>query len=384
MQQMMGDMDIAFPNLGIYLHNVPKTIMVGSFGIAIYGILIALSMLMGISIAAYIAKKTGQDPDLYWDSFVWIMISAIVGARIYYVIFMWDFYKDNLLEIFNLRGGGLAIYGGIILSVITIFVFCKKKKANPRLFLDTIAFGLVLGQVLGRWGNFFNREVFGEYTDGLFAMRLPVSMVRASDISESIASHMQEGTNYIQVHPTFLYEGMWNLMVFVVLVIYLKKHFKKFDGEIFLVYLAGYGTGRAIIEYIRTDQLYIPGTKIPVSMVLGIVMALVSLTVIIIGRHLAGKKNLYQRIKSGSTCIKQKDNKNRNASGQEKSERRLFLPVFFLAISRLFMCSGAFSCAVRSCLFMCSGASFFCRPGTACESLQSCFLAPLQPVSGTV
>ena len=262
MQQMMGDMDIAFPNLGIYLHNVPKTIMVGNFGIAIYGILIALSMLMGISIAAYIAKKTGQDPDLYWDSFVWIMISAIVGARIYYVIFMWDFYKDNLLEIFNLRGGGLAIYGGIILSVITIFVFCKKKKANPRLFLDTIAFGLVLGQVLGRWGNFF----------------------------ESIASHMQEGTNYIQVHPTFLYEGMWNLMVFVVLVIYLKKHFKKFDGEIFLVYLAGYGTGRAIIEYIRTDQLYIPGTKIPVSMVLGIVMALVSLTVIIIGRRLAGKK----------------------------------------------------------------------------------------------
>ena len=299
MQQMMGDMDIAFPNLGIYLHNVPKTIMVGNFGIAIYGILIALSMLMGISIAAFIAKKTGQDPDLYWDSFVWIMISAIVGARIYYVIFMWDFYKDNLLEIFNLRGGGLAIYGGIILSVITIFVFCKKKKANPRLFLDTIAFGLVLGQVLGRWGNFFNREVFGEYTDGLFAMRLPVSMVRASDISENIASHMQEGTNYIQVHPTFLYEGMWNLMVFVVLVIYLKKHFKKFHGEIFLVYLAGYGTGRAIIEYIRTDQLYIPGTKIPVSMVLGIVMALVSLTVIIIGRHLAGKKK--ELIEGGQT-----------------------------------------------------------------------------------
>ena len=276
MQQMMGDMDIAFPNLGIYLHNVPKTIMVGNFGIAIYGILIALSMLMGISIAAYIAKKTGQDPDLYWDSFVWIMISAIVGARIYYVIFMWDFYKDNLLEIFNLRGGGLAIYGGIILSVITIFVFCKKKKANPRLFLDTIAFGLVLGQVLGRWGNFFNREVFGEYTDGLFAMRLPVSMVRASDISESIASHMQEGTNYIQVHPTFLYEGMWNLMLLIFLLLYLKH--KKFDGEISLLYFAGYGIGRALIESIRTDQLYITGTTIPVSMVLGIVMAVVSIT----------------------------------------------------------------------------------------------------------
>ena len=284
MEQMMGDMDIAFPNLGIYLRNVPKTIMIGNFGIALYGILIAAAMLMGITVAAKIAKKTGQDPDLYWDSFVWIVISAIAGARIYYVIFMWDYYKDNPIEIFNLRGGGLAIYGGIILSVITIFIFCKKKKANPFLFLDTIGFGLVLGQVLGRWGNFFNREVFGEYTDNLLAMRLPISMVRASDISESISAHMEAGTNYIQVHPTFLYEGMWNLMVFFILVICLKKKIKRFHGELFLVYLAGYGIGRAIIENIRTDQLYIPGTKVPVSMVLGIVVAAASIITIIVGR----------------------------------------------------------------------------------------------------
>ena len=249
MEQMMGDMDIAFPNLGIYLRNVPKTIMIGNFGIALYGILIAAAMLMGITVAAKIAKKTGQDPDLYWDSFVWIVISAIAGARIYYVIFMWDYYKDNPIEIFNLRGGGLAIYGGIILSVITIFIFCKKKKANPFLFLDTIGFGLVLGQVLGR-----------------------------------CSAHMEAGTNYIQVHPTFLYEGMWNLMVFFILVICLKKKIKRFHGELFLVYLAGYGIGRAIIENIRTDQLYIPGTKVPVSMVLGIVVAAASIITIIVGR----------------------------------------------------------------------------------------------------
>ena len=284
MPQMMEDMDIAFPNLGIYLRNVPKTIMIGSFGIALYGVLIAAAMLMGVAVAARIAKKTGQDPDLYWDSFVFIVISAIAGARIYYVIFMWDYYKDNPLQIFNLRGGGLAIYGGIILSVITIFIFCRFKKANPYLFLDTIGFGLVLGQVLGRWGNFFNREVFGEYTDGLFAMRLPISMVRASDISENISAHMEAGTNYIQVHPTFLYEGMWNVMVFLLMVIYLKKEIKRFHGEIFLVYLAGYGIGRAIIEYIRTDQLYIPGTRLPVSMVLGIVIAVLSIFTIIVGR----------------------------------------------------------------------------------------------------
>ena len=143
-------------------------------------------------------------------------------------------------------------------------------------------FGLLIGQVIGRWGNFFNREVFGEYTDSLLAMRLPVAIVRASDISESIAAHMTEGTNYIQVHPTFMYEGMWNLMICLLLFLYMRK--KKFDGELFLIYLAAYGVGRAAIEYIRTDQLYLPGTKIPVSMVVGLVLAVCSTAAVIIGR----------------------------------------------------------------------------------------------------
>lgn len=289
MEQMMGDMDIAFPNLGIYLRNVPKTIMVGNFGIALYGIIIATAMLCGITIAAVMGKREGQDPDLYWDAFPWIVVSSIVGARIYYVIFMWDFYKDNLLEIFNLRGGGLAIYGGIILAVTTIIIYCKFKKTDWRLFLDMIGHGLVIGQVIGRWGNFFNREVFGEYTNSLFAMRLPLAMVRESDISPLIREHIEAGTNYIQVHPTYLYEGMWNLMVFAILLLYRRK--KKFNGELFLVYLAGYGIGRAIIEYIRTDQLYLPGTKIPVSMVLGIVVAAVSFFLIVIGRTRAGRRS---------------------------------------------------------------------------------------------
>ena len=132
-------------------------------------------------------------------------------------------------------------------------------------------YGLLVGQILGRWGNFFNREVFGEYTNNLLAMRIPVSMVRERDISASIAAHMTEGTNYIQVHPTFLYEGLWNLAILVFLLLYLEH--KKFDGEIALLYFAGYGIGRALIESIRTDQLYITGTSIPVSMVLGLAMA---------------------------------------------------------------------------------------------------------------
>ena len=271
MAEMMGDMDIAFPNLGIYLRNVPKTIMIGNFGIALYGIVIAIGMILGLTMSARIAKKTGQDPDVIWDLAAPLIIFSILGARIYYVIFMWDFYKDDPIQILNIRGGGLAIYGGIIAGVITLYIYCKVKKQKFPLVLDTVMYGLLVGQILGRWGNFFNREVFGEYTDSLLAMRIPVSMVRERDISPLIAAHMTEGTNYIQVHPTFLYEGMWNLAVLVFLLLYLKH--KKFDGEIALFYFAGYGIGRALIESIRTDQLYITGTKIPVSMVLGIVMA---------------------------------------------------------------------------------------------------------------
>ena len=271
----MGEMDIAFPNLGIYLTNVPKTIMIGNFGIALYGIIIAVGMLLGLALSSKVAEKTGQDPDMIWDLGPTLLFFSVLGARIYYVIFMWDFYKDDPIQILNLRGGGLAIYGGIIAGVATIFLFCKIKKKKFPLVMDTVMYGLLFGQILGRWGNFFNREVFGEYTDSLLAMRIPVSMVRARDISESIAAHMTEGTNYIQVHPTFLYEGMWNLMILIFLLVYLKH--KRFDGEIALIYFAGYGIGRALIESIRTDQLFLTGTTIPVSMALGIAMAAVSI-----------------------------------------------------------------------------------------------------------
>ena len=288
MAEMMGEMDIAFPNLGIYLANVPKTIMIGSFGIALYGIVIAIGMILGLTLSSKIAGRTGQDPDTIWDLAASLIIFSIIGARIYYVIFMWDFYKDNPMQIFNLRGGGLAIYGGIIAGVITLFVYCRRKGKSFPLVLDTVIYGLLVGQILGRWGNFFNREVFGEYTDSLFAMRIPVAMVRERDISASIAAHMTEGTSYIQVHPTFLYEGMWNLMLLILLLIYLKH--KKFDGEIALLYFAGYGIGRALIESIRTDQLYITGTTIPVSMMLGIVMAVVSIIAILCIRTAIRKK----------------------------------------------------------------------------------------------
>lgn len=275
---MMNQMDIAFPNLGIYLENVPQAFYIGDFRIALYGCMIALGMMLGILMAAQVAKKTGQFPDTYWDISVWLIIFSLIGARIYYVIFFWDAYKDNLLQIFNFRAGGLAIYGGVIGGILTAYVYCLiKKKFLPEI-LDTAVYGLLVGQIIGRWGNFFNREVFGGYTDGLLAMRLPIRMVRDRDITPELAAHIADGTNYIQVHPTFLYEGLWNLALLIFLLLFLKH--RRFKGEIFFLYLAGYGIGRAWIEAIRTDQLYIGSTSVPVNMVMGIVLAAVAILAI--------------------------------------------------------------------------------------------------------
>lgn len=262
--------DIAFPNLGIYLENVPRSFSIFGFEIAYYGLIIGIGVLAGILTAAWQARVTGQDPDTYWDFAIYAVIFSVIGARIYYVIFAWDYYKNDLLSIFNTRKGGMAIYGGVIAAFITLFAYCKIKKQNALLMGDTAMPGLLLGQVIGRWGNFMNREVFGEYYDGLFSMQLPIESVRARDISENIAAHIPEGANYINVHPTFLYESVWNLAVMLLMLVY-RKH-KKFDGELCLFYLGGYGLGRFLIEGIRTDTLFIPGTTVPVSQVLALAM----------------------------------------------------------------------------------------------------------------
>ena len=273
---------IRFPHLGLTL-NPGKSFTVFGIEIAYYGVIIALGMLAGALVAYREAKKTGQKVDDYIDFTLYTLIAAIIGARIYYVIFEWDYYIAHPLEIFNLRAGGLAIYGGVLASALTLFIFTKVKKLKFWLMADTAVQGLIIGQIIGRWGNFFNREAFGGYTDSLFAMQLPVS--EAKGITQELIEHLVtiDGVSYVQVHPTFLYEGTWNLLLFIGICLY-KRH-KKFDGEIFAIYLMGYGVGRFIIEGLRTDQLVIKALGgIAASQVLSIILIVLAVAFVIYNR----------------------------------------------------------------------------------------------------
>ena len=287
------DYNINFPKLHIYLHHVGQSINIGSYRIAFYGIIIAIGMLAGIAIACYEAKRTGQNPDDYIDLAIIAIICSLIGARLYYVAFRWDIYKDDLISIFKIRQGGLAIYGGVIAAILTTFIFSKVKKLSFGQLCDTAGLGLILGQIIGRWGNFFNREAFGGYCNNLLAMQLPVSAVRStSDITQELMEHevWVDGIQYIQVHPTFLYESLSNLILLIILLL-LRKH-KKFNGEVFLWYLFGYGIIRFWVEALRTDQLLIPVIGYPVSRALAAVLVMVSAIWIVTGRRKRAKETV--------------------------------------------------------------------------------------------
>lgn len=267
--------EIWFPNLGIEIDHLSRTAFT-VFGQDIYwyGIFIGLGVILGVLLALHEAKRTGQNPDTYLDFIIYAMIIAIIGARLYYVIFSWDFYSQHPEKIFAIREGGLAIYGGIIGGVLTAIVYSHLKKKNFWVMADTMAPSLILGQMLGRWGNFFNKEAFGGFTDNLFAMRYQLSQVRASDVTPNILQNLVtvNGVDYIQVHPTFLYESMWSLCVFIILLILQRK--KKFDGQVCATYFFGYALGRVWIEGLRTDQLCIG--NVPVSQALSAVLIIAS------------------------------------------------------------------------------------------------------------
>ncbi|WP_302153646.1 prolipoprotein diacylglyceryl transferase [Eubacterium ventriosum] len=289
---LLATTSIEFPNLHISLNNFPKSFSLFGVDIAFYGVIIAFGMLAGIALVCYDAKSSGQDYNLYIDFAMYAIILSVIGARLYYVVFSWDYYSAHPSEIINIREGGLAIYGGVITGIITCIVFTKIKKISFFKMADSAVLGLILGQIIGRWGNFFNREAFGQvatsknpfmmriFFDDNYsinqvpdAVRIGMENLKGMDLSE---------IGYIQVQPTFLYESVWNLMVLILMLIFRKK--KKFDGEVFLWYLFGYGIGRFVIEGFRTDQLIMPVTGWPVSQALSLVLAVVAAVVVVVKR----------------------------------------------------------------------------------------------------
>ena len=281
---MANTADISFVHLGITIDHLQNSISIFGFRIAFYGIIIGFGILAGLWVATRDAKRRGQDPDIYLDFVLYAIIISIMGARIYYVLFDWDNYKDDLLQILNLRAGGLAIYGGVIGAVITLTVYARVKKLSFFSLADTGCLGLITGQIIGRWGNFFNCEAFGGYTDSLFAMRIRRALVNENMISRELLNHMivRDGVEYIQVHPTFLYESVWNLCVLAFMLWYRKR--KRFDGEMLFIYLLGYGLGRVWIEGLRTDQLIFFSTGIPVSQALSLILVVIS-TLVLFCKH---------------------------------------------------------------------------------------------------
>ena len=281
----MGTVDIWFVNLGIKITDLQKSFSIGNFSIAYYGLILGSGVLFGLIMATIIAKKNGENPEVYLDLAIYGTIFGIICARTYYVAFSWDYYKNNLLEIFNLRGGGIAMYGSAIGAVLTVVVYSRIKKLNFGQLCDTASCGLITGQIVGRWGNFVNCEAFGGYTENLLAMRLNVEKVHSYMISQELADKMitVDGVNYIQVHPTFLYESLWNLGILIIMLLFTKH--KKWNGEVFCLYLIGYGIGRFWIEGLRTDQLQIGDTGIAISQVVALVTAAVGALLIIYNRR---------------------------------------------------------------------------------------------------
>ena len=285
--------DLRFVHLGITIEHLQNHITIFGFSIAFYGIIIGIGMLLGITLAARDAEQRGIGEDTVYDFALLGIVCGVIGARLYYVFFQWDNYRGNLLEILNLRAGGLAIYGGVIGGILSLMFYCKRKKQNFLNLADSLILGVLVGQILGRWGNFFNAEAFGRYTDSLFAMQLRRDIVNPMMIDSALLQHLVRvnGVDYIQVHPTFLYESVWNLCLLLFLLWYRPK--KRFTGEIFFLYLGGYGLGRVWIEGLRTDSLLVPGTGIAVSQALAGICVLVALLCILAGRRLAarGRKN---------------------------------------------------------------------------------------------
>lgn len=252
---------VGFLGLGIEMFEInPVAFTLFGKEVYWYGIIIALGFITAILVCSSLAEKSGLTKDNIYDIVLWATVPAIICARIYYVIFNFSSYKNNLWDIFKIWEGGIAIYGAIIGAVLTAYLYCKIKKLDVKKTFDVACIGVIIGQIIGRWGNFVNVEAYGSETTLLWRMAI------------------EQGSKIIEVHPTFLYESLWNLVVLAIMLIIFFN--KKFDGEVFATYIFGYGAGRAVIEGLRTDSLYVGSFRI--SQIFAIITALAALIYIIV------------------------------------------------------------------------------------------------------
>lgn len=287
---------IFFPGLGIFFSNVPSGFTIFGFEVKFYGLIIALGFMLALVLAIREGKHTGFGNDEYLDYWLWMIIPTILGARIYYILFNLSEYVgegisfgESLRRMIDIRQGGLGIYGGIIAGVTVSWIYTKKKKIKLPHFADNIVIGILIGQIMGRWGNFFNREVFGSYTSGFLRMGIPVEYYRSEGLlsyyqgSGVITDEMMNNTEIIRdqecitVVPSFLLEGLWNLAILLFILWYRKR--KKFDGELSMMYIAFYGIGRFLIEGNRTDSLMIGPLK--VSQVVAVLCVITGVAVLV-------------------------------------------------------------------------------------------------------
>lgn len=248
--------------------NIP---FLGEMTIKWYGAIIAFGFLLAVLFGGRQAWKWRMSIDKMLDVLIYGTIGGILGARLYYVAFEWDYYVRHLDEIFKIWNGGLAIYGGIIGGILAAYITCKINKLNFYNLLDMAGMSLLIGQGIGRWGNFMNQEAFGTNTDLPWGMKSEKTMDYILSNQETFAEKGITMNPGGFVHPTFLYESLWCLVGFAILYIILRK-FRRFSGQIFLCYGIWYGTGRAIFEGLRTDSLYIGDTTIRVSQLLSAVV----------------------------------------------------------------------------------------------------------------
>ena len=269
---MLRGAEISFPMLGDWSVNPPYSFTVLGFEIYFYCVIIAAAFILAALFCARKAAEFGLTSDDLFDLVIWLIPACIIGARLYYVLFKLDYFIANPSKIFSVRDGGLAIYGGIIAGVSTGIIGSRRKRIPVFAVGDLAAFGLLIGQAVGRWGNFINREAFGAVTDVFCRMGLTMP-----------------GQETLYVHPTFLYESLWNLAGLIILCVLSKLGKRKYDGQFFWSYILWYGLGRAWIEGLRTDSLYIGSTDIRVSQLLAAVSAIAALIVLIINAKKAHK-----------------------------------------------------------------------------------------------